>query len=475
MINISNALSELSKTLGCEKFFTDELSLEKAAIDNSRYFFKPDAVVKARSNDDVAAVLKIANKYKIPLAVRGAGSGCSGSALPYFGGVVLDLSAIDFIDIDTSSWIAHVGAGAINSHIDSAAKSFGLMYPPDPSSKDYSTIGGNIACNAGGLRAAKYGTTRDYVLALAGFLPTGEFVNFSRPLRKFSTAMNLRDLMIGAEGTLGVITEAWLKLIKRPAYKIAARAFFDSYNSAFECVQNTFKSGIMPSVLEFMDAQSVECAAKFCDVNAEKSTMLLYELDGTKDEVESAKQALKILLSSSAKKFEFSNSENESELLWKMRRVCSPAMFLLNNSKINQDIVLPLNKTAEFFDFFKALARRENLDSPTFGHAADGNYHIHFMYDKSNANQKKRAYIAMDKVIEKAVELGGAISGEHAIGITKSKYLHFQISEAELAAMIAVKKALDPANILNPQAVYANINIDKYSQNSAIKLPWDKH
>lgn len=474
MSKLSSALEALSNEIGGGKLFTDKSSLEKVSIDNSRYFFEAEALVKARENSDIAAVLKVANKYGIPVAVRGAGSGCSGAALPYYGGIVLDLSEINFIEIYPSTWTAHVGAGAINSAIDAKAKEFGLMYPPDPSSKDYSTLGGNIACNAGGLRAAKYGTTRDYVLALSGYLPTGEFVNLSRPLRKFSTAMNLRDLMIGSEGTLGVISEAWLKLVKRPDTKTAARAFFSSYAEAFECVSKVFESGLMPSVLEFMDAESVWCAAKFCGFSARESIMLLFELDGSAAEVEESAKTLKSLLGSLNCEFDFADSQESAEDLWRMRRVCSPAMFLLNNSKINQDIVLPLSKTVEFFDFFKSVSKSANLQSPTFGHAADGNYHIHFMYDKSDVAQKSAAYSLMDKVIIKAVELGGAISGEHAIGITKSKYLRRQISEAELNAMLAIKRALDPNNILNPQAVYANIDISKYTQRLDIKLPWDK-
>lgn len=472
---LREALEELSNIVGGGVIFTDDENLNRVSIDNSRYFFKADALVKARGNSDVEAALKVANKYKIPLAVRGAGSGCSGAALPYYGGIVLDLSAINFIKVDPSTWIAHVGAGAINSRIDQEAKKFSLMYPPDPSSKDYSTIGGNIACNAGGLRAAKYGTTRDYVMALSGFLPTGEFVNLSRPLRKFSTAMNLRDLMIGSEGTLGVITEAWLKLVKRPEAKVAARAFFNSYEEAFNCVAKVFESGLMPSVLEFMDAESVWCAAKFCDTSMKESVMLLFELDGTLAELKDSEKKLGELLKELSRESDFADSAEEAENLWRMRRVCSPAMFLLNNSKINQDIVLPLASTVEFFKFFKQLSKSANLQSPTFGHAADGNYHIHLMYDKNDAAQKKLAYSVMEKTIIKAIELGGAISGEHAIGITKSKYLHYQLSSAELNAMLAVKRALDPNNILNPQAVYANIDISKYSQRLDIKLPWDKH
>lgn len=464
----------LRKSLGNGAVFDDAETLRRASIDNSRYFFSPDAVVMAKSAEDVSKTLKIANGLKCPVTVRGAGSGCAGGALPFGGGIVLDLEAINFIEIDPVSWVAHVGAGAINADVDAAAEKCGLMYPPDPSSKKYSTIGGNIACNAGGLRAAKYGTTRDYVMALSVCLPNGEIARLSRPLRKFATGMNLRDLVIGSEGSLGVVVEAWLKLVARPEAKRAALAFFKSDAGAFACVRSVLSSGLMPAVMEFMDADSVECAAKFKGVEIGRSAALLIELDGTRAEVAAAAERLEGVLSKCSERFEFADDEERAERLWEMRRACSPAMFLLGGGKLNQDIVLPILKTDEFFEYFKELSRKSGLPSPTFGHAADGNYHIHFMYDPSDAAQKKAAYESMDAAIIKAVELGGAVSGEHGIGITKHRFLRRQIAPAELDAMLAVKRALDPNGILNAHAVYGNIDIAKYDQRKDIKLPWDK-
>lgn len=467
------ALLRIKNAIGSGKVFTDRQSLFEASIDNSRYSFFPDAVVKAASGSDISKLLKIANEEKIFVCPRGAGSGCCGAALPVFKGIVLDLSAINFIEIDPTSWIARVGAGAINSDVDKAAAKYGLMYPPDPSSKNYSTIGGNIACNAGGLRAAKYGVTRDYVAAITAYLADGSKMELSRPLRKFAVGMNLKDLFIGSEGSLGVIAEAHLKLVKRPPFKQATLARFARDNAAFECAQKILQANIMPSVLEFMDAQSVAAAAEFKGKNMKKSAMLLIELDGEEEEVKSPQKSLEKILSELSDGFETSS---DAEPLWGLRRCCSSAMFLLNNSKLNQDIVLPIPKTVEFFDYFKDLGRKSGLQTPTFGHAADGNYHIHFMYDGSNADQKKKAFLAMQKALEKTVELGGAISGEHGVGITKSKYMNLQISDAEFCVMKKIKNALDPNGILNPQLSYTSqIDISQYTQDKDAKLPWDKH
>ena len=469
------AIERLKREIGGEKIFTDAKSIADASADNSRYYFSPDFVVKAHSPEDVSKVLKIANEEKICVCPRGAGSGCCGAVLTVFKGIALDLSPINFIEIDPVSWTARVGAGAVNANVDKAAEKFGLMYPPDPSSKNYSTIGGNIACNAGGLRAAKYGTTRDYVAALKVCLADGRIAEFSRPLRKFSVGMNLKDLFIGSEGSLGVIVEAWLKLVKRPPFKAATLAYFKSDNEAFACVQEILKSNIMPAVLEFMDEQSAAAAAQFQNIKMPQFSVLLIELDGEKSEINSAQKILDEILKRRAEKFETEENGEKAERLWQMRRCCSPAMLLLNKSKLNQDIVLPISKTAEFFDYFKALGREYNLPTPTFGHAADGNYHIHFMYDDSDESQKRGAFEAMGKAVLKTVELGGAISGEHGIGITKAKYFGIQIKDAEFEMMKRVKKAFDPNGILNPQLCYLNtIDIRAYPQRKDIALPWDK-
>ena len=463
---LKNALS------GIDVAFDDE-SLFNASVDNSRYSFKPLAVIKIKKSEEIGAALKAVSGLEIPISVRGGGSGCCAGALPFEGGAVLDLSALNFIEIDKVSWMAHVGAGAINSRIDALANEAGLAYPPDPSSKNYSTIGGNIACNAGGLRAAKYGATRDYVMALKVYTAEGRELNLSRPLKKFASGLNLKDLFIGSEGTLGVIAEAWLKLVKKPECRRTALAYFADDCAAFNCAAKILSANLMPSVMEFMDADSVECAAKFSNAPAKKSAMLLLELDGSASEVEQSLKLLGEIFSGLSESFDFAESPEGAEKLWAMRRACSPAMFLLNNTKINQDIVLPILKTPEFFWFFKALGEKYGLKTASFGHAADGNYHIHFMYDGSDAAQKAAAQEAMHAAILKAVELGGAVSGEHGLGILKAKYLPVQNGESEAAFMRSIKKLFDPKGILNPRVMFDPADLSGRSPLQNLKLPWD--
>ncbi len=475
-LRAKEGLAELKNVLLGSKIETSEDKLFFEGIDHSRYFFRPDAAVFIKDAEDVGRVLKVANKYGVCVSVRGRGTGCSGGSLPHRGGWVLDLSALDDIKIDASAWVAEVGAGAVTADIDKAAGECGLFYPPDPSSHLYCSIGGNIACNAGGLRAAKYGVTRDYVLALEGYLPSGEFARGGRPLRKFSAGLNLRDLWIGSEGLLGVVTKAFLKLAKRPEKTRTYLFAPPDAKSAFGCVSAMLRAGVMPSILEFMDAQSCVCAAKYCSELSfgNGRTVLLAELDGSDEQIDSAERDMLFAASKYAPAPLIARDGAEAERLWLIRRKCSQSMYEIADSKLSQDIVLPPDKTAEFFEYFDSIGRRHGVATPTFGHAADGNYHIHAMYFGSDAASAAAARRVMDLAIEKCISLGGAVSGEHGIGILKSRYMALQHSPAELEAMRAIKRALDPNNILNPGKVLEPFDLEGVSPLKGVHLPWDK-
>jgi len=255
----AKAIASLKRKLP-GRVFTDDESCFRASLDNLRLSFAPDAVVKVREAADVGVVLKLANKFEIPVTARGAGSSATGSAVPLHGGWVLDLSGLNQIEIDPVARIARVGAGAITAEFQAQAEALGLFYPPDPSSKKYTTLGGNIACNAGGMRCVKYGVTRDYVLGLEGFLADGSPFKFGLPLKKYVSGLNLRDLLIGSEGTLGVATSAAIKLIPKPDKRWTGMFAFKSEAAALKTVVALFKAGHSPSILEFLDRQSVGCA-----------------------------------------------------------------------------------------------------------------------------------------------------------------------------------------------------------------------
>jgi len=472
MLKKSEALKKLLSKIKYSKVLLDEKSLFKASIDNSRFSFLPEAVVKIKNENDVGIVLKLANETKTNVTVRGAGTGCCAGCVPQSGGWVIDLSEFNDIKIDTVSRCAHVQAGAITYDIYSSAKKENLFYPPDPSSHKFSTIGGNIACDAGGLRACKYGTTRDYVMALSCFLPTGEKVNWSLPLKKFTAGLNLRDLLVSSEGTLGVITKASLKLLPLPEMARACAAMFPSDSSAIRAVEEILKSTLNPSVLEFLDTESLSAATKYKNMKMKKAAMLLMEFDGSFSDIKKSFAKIKTL--KCGKYFQFSKNEKESEKLWEMRRICSQASYMYGDIKLNQDIVLPSTKVSDFFDFFKSLCKDNNLYSPTFGHAGDGNYHLHIMYFGKDKKTKILANKAMEKSITYAIKLGGAISGEHGIGLLKLKYMKLQHTDTELSAMRKIKQTLDPNNILNAQKVLGDFDIYKLEPLKNVILPWDK-
>ena len=451
---------------------TDPRELFGASLDHSRFSVLPSAVVFARKISDIGTALKIANECRAQITVRGSGTGCCGGAVPVDAQIVLDISNINFVEIDPVARVAHVGAGAINADVDVRARKFGLFYPPDPSSHKYCSIGGNIACNAGGLRALKYGTTRDNVLALSAFSAEGEFLKCALPLKKFSAGLNLRDLFIGSEGLLGVVAEAWLKLLPVPqAFKTLA-AFFESDFDAFDAVATIMQSGLRPCVLEFMDALTISCVAqKAPELNLPKGkSALLVEFDGTPAEAEADAQKCAALFADARA----AKSEDERQKLWEMRRKASSAMYLLADSKVNQDIVLPHDSLGEYFRFYKALGQKCALPTPVFGHSGDDNYHIHFMYNSAEDGAKQRARAAMEESVEKVIELGGAVSGEHGIGFLKSKYMKKQHSAAELEMMRRIKCAFDPNGILNSgKMLWENPLAETLEPLRGIKLPWD--
>lgn len=469
--NVNFAISEI-KARGID-VFDDAQKLFEASVDHTRYSVLPSAVVVVKKAEEVGDVLKIANKFDIGVSVRGSGTGCAGGCVAIDKGIVLDVSKLNKIEIDPVERIATVGAGAITIDVDKQANKFGLFYAPDPSSHKYCSIGGNIACNAGGLRALKYGVTRDNVVSLKAYTGSGEFVNCALPLKKFSVGINLRDVFVGSEGLLGVIVEAKLKLLPVPETRKTLIAFFDGDLNAFAGIVKLMRSSLAPCILEFMDTDTISCVRKrFPELSiAEGKSVLLIEFDGSKNEVEEASQLCANLFS----EIRVSKSEEEREILWKIRRASSPSMYELGDSKISQDIVLPISALEEFFAYYKNLGKEMGLACPVFGHSGDGNYHIHFMYNASVPNSQELARKAMDLSIKKTIALGGAISGEHGIGFLKSKYMPLQHSEIELDLMRGIKKVFDPKNILNRgKVLFQNSSeIEALKPLKNIHLPWD--
>ncbi|HEU5078693.1 MAG TPA: FAD-linked oxidase C-terminal domain-containing protein [Opitutaceae bacterium] len=475
MSKFAAATARLKRELGSIVSTADDARF-RASFDGSKLSFLPNAVVAPRKNEQIGQVLVLANRLGVPVTVRGGGTSLTGSGSPIKGGWVLDLSGWQKVVVDAEAGFAHVQCGAKVAAVHAAVEAKGWFYPPDPASRQYSTIGGNIACNAGGMHGGKYGVTRDFVLALKGFLPTGEYVEWGRSTKKFSAGFNLRDLWIGSEGMLGVVTEATLKLIPLPAARWTLLASFATEIDAFSATRALFAQRVQPAICEFLDRYSVQCAEQKAgrvvfEGQAGRPVMLI-ELAGTNSEVNDQKAILLDWAAKHAVAFREARDRAEAEQLWDVRRKCSGAMFALGDSKLNEDIVVPLKNYEKFGTFLDRLRKSSRLPIPTFGHLGDGNLHVNIMYHRDNRAEYLRAEKAVGVLMKKVVELGGAISGEHGIGLAKTPFMHWQHGEAEIKAMLAVKKALDPRGILNPGKMFSLFKVWEHPR-LKIDLPWD--
>jgi len=456
------------------KVSTTQSDCYRASFDALKISFLPQAVIHAKVPEDIAIVLNLANQFKIPVTTRGAGSSLTGSATPIHGGWVLDMSALKKITILEKQKLAIVQPGVITEALKKAAEKRGLFYPPDPASAHFCTIGGNIACNAGGLNCVKYGVTRDYIIALKGYLPTGEPVSWGLPLRKFSAGYNMRDLWIGSEGTLGVITEATLKLIPLPQSRMTYLAVFQNDHQALVAARKFNHFNIIPCALEFLDETSTRCVApKYLPKKFAGSSFILIDLDGEKDAVKKDFSHIKTWLKKETPDYLIAQNSTQRNRLWKMRRECSPSMFFYGDSRLNEDIVVPLDKIPSLINFVKKLSKDYDLTIPIFGHLGDGNLHANIMFNRKTPSQVKAAQSVLHHLMHKVIELGGAISGEHGIGLAKSTFFPLQHSAHEINAMLKIKQALDPNNILNPGKIFKPFSPWQYPS-VPDKMPWDK-
>lgn len=476
MSPFSAATKQLQRRLGTRIVATDEAARREASFDSAKLPFLPAAVVRARQEADVGVTLKLANQHRVPVTTRGRGTTLTGAATPVRGGWVLDMLALDEVAIDADAGMAHAQGGATVAKIQRAAEASGWFYPPDPSSKEYCTIGGNIACNAGGMHGGKYGVTRDFVIALRGYLPTGEPVEWGTATKKFAAGFNLRDLWIGSEGMLGVVTGAVLKLIPRPAERWTLLTSFRDEAHALRSALALFRARVQPAICEFLDRGSVLCAERATGrvvfPGQSGRPVILLELAGSRAEVREQRAAVLAWAAAHATAHAAARSRADAEQLWAVRRKCSGAMFELGDAKLNEDIVVPMRNYVKFARFLRSLTRESGLHIPTFGHLADGNLHVNIMYHKAVPAECRAAEKAVRRLMETVVALGGSISGEHGIGLAKTPFLRIQHSPAQIRAMKAVKDALDPRGILNPGKMFELFEIWKHPR-LEVKLPWD--
>ena len=457
---------ELESIVGKANCLTDPEDILCYGYDASKYQFLPNAVLLPGDATEIAGILRLANKMKFPVVPRGAGSGVTGGTLPVSGGIVLSLQRMNrIISIDEENMLARVEAGVVTLNLQRAVAGSGLFYPPDPGSLAVSTIGGNIASCAGGPRAVKYGVTKDYVLGLEAVLPTGDVINTGVQTAKGVVGYDLTKLIVGSEGTLAVVSRAILKLIPQPESRLTILTTYKDLVQAARAVTRIVKARIVPCALEFMDRNAIRCVAEYQNVPMPESAdaLLLIEVDGARETVSRhAEEIKRLCLEEGALEIESAASEADSERLWNARRAVSPALFKLKPFQISEDIVVLRNQIPQMVEQLQQIGRRFKLDLVCFGHAGDGNIHVCIMVNPEDAGEMDRARKAVSEIFDRTVEMGGTISGEHGIGITKAPYVAKEIGALGLDVMHRIKKAFDPNNILNPGKIFPD-EVAKYT------------
>ena len=451
--------AELTQLLPPERILTSPEDLAVYGFDGTAAM-RADAtcVVLPQTTEEVAAIVRFAVAEKIPIVSRGSGTGLSGGSIPVPGGIVLCLVRMDrILELDEKNLTLLAEAGAITQQIAEAADGVGLLYPPDPGSMKISTIGGNVAENSGGLRGLKYGVTRDYVMGMEVVLASGEVVWLGNKCVKDVAGYSMKDVFIGSEGTLGIITKVLLKLVPKPAAKATLLATFDRMDAAADTVSAIIAAKIIPCTLEFLDKVTIRCVEDFAHVGLplDAEAILLMETDGHPTVVdEQAQQMEQIARQCGAASVKRAATAEEAAKLATARRSAFSALARVAPTTILEDATVPRSELTRMIRFIQEVGTRHNLRIGTFGHMGDGNLHPTFLTDERNADEMARVEKAMHEIFDYALALGGTITGEHGVGLAKKTFLPAAIGDASLALMKQLKHALDPQGILNPGKIF---------------------
>ena len=456
-------LAQIKSIVGAEYVFTDEESFEKYGRDETeKLHYSPAVVVKPRKAEEIGALMQLANKHLIPVTPRGAGTGLTGGALPHLGGLVIAMERFNSIlEIDERNLQVTTEPGVITEVLQNAVKEKGLFYPPDPASKGSCFIGGNISENSGGPKAVKYGVVKDYVLNLEIVLPTGEIIWTGSNVLKNATGYNLTQLIVGSEGTLGIVTKIVLRLIPHPKFDLLMLAPFDSLEKASEAVSAIFRAGITPSAMELMEIESIKLASKLCESTAITITdnlaaHLIIEVDGNdKDVLMKDMEAIAdVLTNFEVGELYFADDAQQKTELWKIRRKANEASVAAGYT-IEEDTVVPRAELPKLIKGVKALAAENGFKVVSYGHAGDGNLHVrinHPLYKKSYENEVIQDILF--KIFELVKSLGGTISGEHGIGLIQKSFMPVMFDPITMELMKGIKKVFDPNQILNAGKIF---------------------
>lgn len=444
---------QLSALLG-EDWRTDASERLAYGYDNSRQFALPDAVALPRTREAVIEIVQACRAHRTPLVARGRGTNTTGATVPVAGGVVLSFEGMNrILDVRPGDRCAVVEPGVLNGELQAALAPHRLFWPPDPTSAMFSTVGGNLACNAGGPRAVKYGASRDNVLALTAVTGAGELIECGTATTKGATGYDLQRLLVGSEGTLALIVEASLRLTPSPPARRALRAIYRDVSAAAAAVARLMAQPVTPSMLEFMDAHAVRLARDVggADLPQDAGALLMIEADGEAQMLPHAIEALmRAAEGDGLVSLDDAADEPAREKLWAARKALSPALRTLSPGKINEDVVVPVSRIPALVDGVQTIAAQFQLPIVCFGHAGNGNLHVNLLYDPADDTQSQRAHAALARVFALTLSLGGTLSGEHGIGLAKREFMPQAITPPTLALMRQLKAVFDPDGILNP-------------------------
>ena len=455
---MENIITELEEAIGPEKVLFSPVDLIAYSFDGTFEQHLPDAVVLPETNEDVSAVVRVAAQHDVPIVPRGMSSGLAGGSIPVRGGIVLSLTRMNrILEIDEENMTATVEAGVVTADLQAAVEKLGLFYPPDPSSIKQSTIGGNVACNAGGPRCLKYGVTSNYVLGLTVILADGRVVRTGGKAIKYVTGFNMNQFFVGSEGALGVITEVILRLICKPPHARTALVHFPTLDDAGRSVHAVLTRGLIPAAMELLDETAIECIEKAMQLGLplDVEAIMVIESDGADEEsVQREIDAIAdICLQTGAGRVDVARDEERRAELWRARRSISPSLARKAPNKLGEDITVPRSAIPEAVRRIKAISAKYGLPIVVFGHAGDGNLHPNILFDRRDPAQWKKVGQIVEEVFQVALDLGGTLSGEHGIGTFKLPYMRDALGPASINIQWRVKQALDPQNILNPGKV----------------------
>jgi glycolate oxidase len=439
-----------------KRILTSPEELVTYSYDATEHRCMPKAVFRPINRDEVIRIVKYAKEHLVPITPRGAGTSLSGCAVPSLESFVIDFGLMDKImEVDTDNSLVTVEPGVIYGKLNSRLKRFGLFFPPDPGSGGVCTIGGMISTNASGIRAVKYGTTKDYVKRLKVVLASGEVVTLGNLAPKSSSGYDLVGFFVGSEGTLGIITEITLRLIKIPTYYAAASLSFESMREAGKAVGGIISAGLEPSVLEILDESTLRVIKKFQKIDASGKAVLLIEMDGfsEKDVKKRLDSALNICISNHAGESSIATEEKERHRLWMARKAALPSLARYKPTLILEDITVPLSGLPKMLEELKRISDKHGVEIATFGHAGDGNLHPTMLVDRRNPLEMEKAEDAMEDLFKASLALGGTLTGEHGIGLSKKRFMGLE-HKSSLELMKKLKRAFDPDNIMNPGKVF---------------------